>query len=424
MNAHETTSTPEPVAPAAATITRNAALTVLVSALGYFVDIYDLILFGVVKKPSLEALGLSGDALAAAGGRLISLQMTGMLVGGLVWGVMGDRLGRKSTLFGSILVYSLANVLNAFVTDVDQYGLLRFIAGLGLAGELGAAVTIVSETLSTKHRGYGTTIVAGVGVSGALLAAWVGQHYDWKIAYIVGGVLGLALLALRFGTFESGLFDAVKKSNVSRGDLRMLLSPPARLARYLGVIATGVPIWFFIGILVLNAPDLASAKGLGIQGAVTGGDAIFWAYLGLGIGDVAAGVLSQLLGSRKRAFFTFLALSALILFAYLTSHGASVAFFKGLLLCVGLANGYWAVFATTAAEQFGTNLRATVAITAPNFVRGTLALIDPIWRALSAQGLGPVRAAAWVGAACLVLAFVATAALRDSFHRDLDYLEE
>jgi MFS family permease len=399
---------------------RRVALTVLVAALGYFVDIYDLILFAVVRKPSLLGIGVAPGDLESAGGSLIALQMAGMLVGGVIWGVMGDRLGRKSTLFGSILVYSLANLLNAFVTTVPQYQLLRFVAGLGLAGELGAAVTLVSESMRAEHRGYGTTLVAGVGVCGALLAAWVGKNFSWQTAYIVGGVLGLALLALRFGTFESGLFEAGKAGPAVRGDLRMLLRPWARLRRYITVILTGVPIWFSVGILVVFASEFA--KELKVQGEISGGQAVFWAYLGLGIGDLAAGLVSQALRSRRRALILFLLLDAAAMAAYLSAYGVSVGVFEGLLFAIGLANGYWAVFATTAAEQFGTNLRATVATTAPNFVRGSLVAIEPLYKLLR-EAHGRIGAAAMVGAVCLVVALAAAWRLEESFGKDLDFTE-
>ena len=295
--------------PSTALPNRRVAMTVLVAALGYFVDIYDLILFAVVRKPSLTAIGVGPADLESVGGNLIALQMAGMLLGGVLWGVMGDRLGRKSTLFGSILVYSLANLLNAFVTTVPQYQALRLIAGLGLAGELGAAVTLVSESMPAQHRGYGTTLVAGVGVCGALLAAWVGKNFAWQTAYLVGGVLGLLLLLLRFGTFESGLFEASKASQAARGDLRMLLWPLKRFRRYATVILTGVPIWFSVGILVVFASELA--KELHVQGEISGGQAVFWAYLGLGIGDLAAGLVSQGLRSRRKALLLFLLADAL-----------------------------------------------------------------------------------------------------------------
>jgi putative MFS transporter len=395
--------------------------TVVVCALGYFVDIYDLILFAVVRKPSLLGIGVAEADLESVGGRLISLQMGGMLLGGILWGVLGDKIGRKSVLFGSILTYSLANIANAYVTSVESYAALRLIAGIGLAGELGAAVTLVSEVMSSEKRGYGTTAIAGVGVFGAVAAALVSQLVSWQTAYLIGGALGLGLLALRVSTFDSKLFDAVKASSHRRGDLRMLLAPPARLGRYLACIAIGVPIWFSIGILVAFAPEIAKSQG--VTGAITGGQAVLYAYAGLGIGDIAAGLLSQWFGSRRKAVALFLALDALALTAYVLATDVSPQVFLLLVFAVGVANGYWAVFATTAAEQFGTNLRATVATTAPNFVRGSLVAIELAWSGLKGD-LGRAPAAAVVGAVCLVIAAFALSRLQESFGKGLDWVEE
>ena len=395
--------------------------TVVVCALGYFVDIYDLILFAVVRKPSLLGIGVAEADLESVGGKLISLQMGGMLLGGILWGVLGDKIGRKSVLFGSILTYSLANIANAYVTSVESYAALRLIAGIGLAGDLGAAVTLVSEVMSAEKRGYGTTAIAGVGVFGAVAAALVSQLVSWQTAYLIGGALGLGLLALRVSTFDSKLFDAVKASSHRRGDLRMLLSPPARLGRYLACIAIGVPIWFSIGILVAFAPEIAKSQG--VTGAITGGQAVLYAYAGLGIGDIAAGLLSQWFGSRRKAVALFLALDALALTAYVLATGVSPQVFLLLVFAVGVANGYWAVFATTAAEQFGTNLRATVATTAPNFVRGSLVAIEFAWSGLKGD-LGRAPAAAVVGAVCLLIAAVALSRLQESFGKGLDWVEE
>lgn len=401
--------------------TRNVLWTVVVSALGYFVDIYDLILFAVVRKPSLLGIGVPAEQLESVGGKLISLQMAGMLIGGILWGVLGDKVGRKSVLFGSILTYSLANLANAFVGSVEAYAVLRVLAGIGLAGELGAAVTLVSEVMTPEKRGYGTTAIAGVGVFGAVAAALISQLVSWQNAYLIGGGLGLALLALRVSTYDSSLFDAVKASTHRRGDLRMLLAPPERLRRYLACIAIGVPIWFSIGILVAFAPEIAGS--MGITGPVTAGQAVLYAYAGLGLGDIAAGLLSQWLGSRRKAVALFLVLDALALTVYSQLGGAAPQTFLLVVFGVGFANGYWAVFATTAAEQFGTNLRATVATTAPNFVRGSLVLIELAWSGLKGS-MGRVEAAAAVGAVCLVIAAVALSQLRESFGKGLDWVEE
>ncbi|WP_426490083.1 MFS transporter [Hymenobacter sp. 102] len=402
---------------------------VVVAALGYFVDIYDLILFSIVRVESLNALGITDPGQVTSQGLyLINMQMGGMLLGGILWGVLGDKKGRLSVLFGSILIYSLANIANGFVQTVEQYAWLRLIAGIGLAGELGAGITLVSETLPKEKRGYGTMIVATVGVSGAMLAYWVGAKFGWRNAYFVGGGLGLALLALRVGVYESGLFEQAKKSEVERGNFFALFTNGPRLARYLKCLLIGVPLWFVVGILITLTPEFG--KALGITGPVTAGLGVFWCYFGLVFGDFASGTLSQLLRSRNRALQVFLVFCAVIVGVYLFAiRGASPTVFYAVCFVLGIAVGFWALFVTVAAEQFGTNLRATVATTAPNFARGSVVLLVPIFQYLAAvlgQPGAPDRigAGAVVGGVSLLIAFWAVSTLPESFGKDLDYVEQ
>ena len=402
---------------------------VVVAALGYFVDIYDLILFSIVRVASLNELGITAaDQVTSQGLYLINMQMGGMLLGGILWGVLGDKKGRLSVLFGSILIYSLANIANGFVQTIDQYAWLRLIAGIGLAGELGAGITLVSETLPKEKRGYGTMIVATVGVSGAMLAYWVGERFGWRNAYFVGGGLGLALLALRVGVYESGLFEQTKKSEVERGNFFALFTNGPRLARYLKCLLIGVPLWFVVGILITLSPEFG--KDLGLTGPVTAGLGVFWCYFGLVFGDFASGTLSQLLRSRNRALQLFLAFCALMVGVYLFGiQGASPTVFYAVCFVLGISVGFWALFVTVAAEQFGTNLRATVATTAPNFARGSVVLLVPIFQ-YTAAALGQpgapnrVLAGAVVGLVSLLIAFWAVSTLPESFGKDLDYVEE
>ena len=397
-------------------------LAVLVAALGYFVDIYDLILFSVVGRKSLASLGVAPGEIEARFAALLDWQMLGMLVGGIVWGVLGDRRGRLSVLFGSIVMYSLANVANGLVSSLDQYAALRFIAGVGLAGELGAGITLVSELMSKTGRGWGTTIIAGVGVTGAIAAALIDRvGVEWRHAYFIGGGMGLALLLLRIGVRESGMFESVKgTAGVSRGNFLKLFTSPDRATRYLCVILSGVPVWYLIGILVARAPKIA--KDMGLAEAVTPGTAVMMAYIGLAIGDLASGVASQLLGSRRKAIGLFLTLSTLSTAVYFGVAGKSLTALYASCLFVGIGGGYWAVFVTTASEQFGTNLRSTVTTTAPNFVRGSLVLVSYAFAKLE-PSLGPWKSAAAVGVVCLAVAFGALIPLRESFGRDLDFVE-
>ena len=400
---------------------RRPYVPILVAALGYFVDIYDLILFSIVRVPSLTSLGLSGDALLESGVLLLNMQMAGMLVGGIAWGVMGDRKGRLSVLFGSIVLYSLANIANAFVQDVSTYAALRFIAGVGLAGELGAGITLVAEILPKDIRGYGTTLVASVGVMGAVAAVMVGDAFDWRVAYTVGGVMGLALLVLRIGVFESGLFEDVKQRSISRGNFFALFAKPARTRRYLSVVLVGLPIWYVVGILITFAPELG--KAVGVTPPPSAARAVLFAYLGLTAGDLASGLLSQWLRSRKRALGIFLGLTTTCILIYFAPFEKPLGFFYALCFALGTSIGYWAVFVTVASEQFGTNLRATSTTTAPNFVRGAVVPVTLLFQALR-EPFGLQAAGLSVGMLTVAIALIALWGLEETFGRDLDFVEE
>ncbi|MCS6799008.1 MAG: MFS transporter [Myxococcota bacterium] len=402
--------------------TRGARLAVAVAALGYFVDIYDLVLFGVVRKASLEGLGLQGEAIKTVGVDLLNWQMGGMLVGGVLWGVLGDRIGRLPILFGSILVYSLANVANGFVQDIPTYAALRFIAGIGLAGELGGGITLVSELLSRHARGYGTTLVAAIGICGAVAASLVGDLFDWRTSYFIGGGLGLLLLLLRVGVYESGMFERTRASGVSRGNFLALFSTLSRARRYLAVVVVGVPIWYAVGILVMFSPEIGAAMGMPQSAVPTASRAILWCYVGLAAGDLASGLLSQLLRSRKRALVVFLGITTVAIALYFGLAPLPLPAFYAICALLGFGTGYWAVFVTVAAEQFGTNLRATATTTAPNFVRGAVVPLTTGFRAFE-PSLGTVGAALAVGVLALGLAVVALASLEETYGKDLDFVE-
>jgi MFS family permease len=401
--------------------TKFVTTTVLVGALGYFVDIYDLLLFGIVRIASLKGIGVPESKLLEMGVKLINMQMAGMLVGGVLWGVLGDKRGRVSVLFGSILLYSVSNIANAFVNSVEAYGILRFLAGVGLAGELGAAITLVTETLSKDQRGMGATIVASVGILGAVVAGLVGDLFSWRVAYIIGGMMGLALLLARLSILESGMFESTKSKNVNRGQIQMLLYPWPRFMKYLRSILIGIPTWYIVGILITFSPELA--QSLGVQGQVSAGKAILFCYLAASLGDLLSGYLSQILSSRRQVIFGFLVLTLGVVAIYLFSHGLSVTQFYTLCAALGFASGYWAVFLTVAAEQFGTNIRATVTTTAPNFVRGSVVLLTSLFQALR-QPFGLVQSAWMVGLGCIIVALVATYLSEETFGKDLDYLED
>lgn len=394
---------------------------ILVAALGYFVDIYDLTLFGVVRKPSLEELGFVGDALVDQGVNLLNWQMLGMLVGGLIFGILGDKKGRLSVLFGSIFLYSVANIANGFVNDITTYSIVRFIAGIGLAGELGAGITLVVESMSKEKRGIGTMVVVVVGALGAVLGAVVSEQFGWRHAYFVGGGLGLLLLLLRIGAFESGMFDKLKKKDdVKRGDMMMIFKNSKRLKTYINSIVLGIPIWYAIGILIFYSPEIA--KELGVKGDVDAGYAVMLAYIGLSVGDLISGVMSQLLKSRKKVVYSFITSSLILMLIYLLIPGMSSTLFYTLCFLIGAGTGYWAIFVTMSSEQFGTNLRSTVTTTVPNFVRGSVVPVTLLFKYLKGS-VGIIESALIVGAICMAAAYIATYFVKETFHEDLDYIE-
>ncbi len=403
-----------------ATNSKNVRLIIIVAALGYFVDIYDLILFSVIRVKSLKGLGVPDSDLLDVGTMLINSQMFGMLLGGILWGVIGDKKGRISVLFGSILLYSVANLANGFVTSVPAYAVIRFIAGIGLAGELGAGITLVTETMSKENRGYGTMIVAGVGLFGAVAAALVGEHYAWETSYMIGGVMGLLLLGLRVGLAESGMFKNVKSDGVSRGNIFMLFNDGARFKKYLNCILIGIPLWFVVGVLVTFSPEFG--KELNATEPLSAGTGIMWCYIGIAVGDVVAGFMAQMLRSRKKVMLTFLILTGISIVVYLNAEGMTSQQFIWLALFLGFSSGYWATFVTIASEQFGTNLRATVTTTVPNFVRGSLVLATLSFTALKGS-MGIINSAMTVGFVSLAIAVVALYQLKETFAKDLDYVE-
>ncbi|MCW3082968.1 MAG: hypothetical protein JWP12_334 [Bacteroidetes bacterium] len=394
-------------------------IVVIVAALGYFVDIYDLILFGIVRIPSLQAIGIPPEGIKDAGIYLGNMQMIGMMIGGIVWGMLGDKRGRLSVLFLTILLYSLANIANGFVHTLDQYAVLRIIAGFGLAGELGVGITLVSEVMTKETRAMGTTIVAGFGVLGAVLAYFVAK-LGWQQAYWIGGGFGLLLLGLRVYIHESGMFDKIKTSTAKRGNFLSLFTDRKKFAKYIYCILVGVPIWFAVGILIFFSKEFG--KALGVTGDIDPGKSIMFHYIGAAIGSFLIGILSQQLKSRKKALIIFIVGMGMLTGIFLLISGLSPTAFYVLIFMLGITMGYWALFVTVASEQFGTNIRSTVTTTVPNFVRGTLVIMALCWKSMT-PGMGIIKSAGIIGLIVIPIAIIATALLEESHDKDLDYLE-
>lgn len=404
----------------------KVTLLIIVAALGYFVDVFDLLLFGMVRISSLQDLGISDTNLESVGIRLDNLQMIGMLIGGLTWGIIGDKKGRLSVLFGSILVYSIANILNAYIENTTQYAILRLIAGFGLAGELGAGITLVNESLNKEKRGIATAFVAGFGVLGAvlgcLLVLWV---KDWRMCYLIGGIMGIALLLLRVSVYESGMYQSAKEKTNQLGDLKILIKDRKTFIKYISIILIAVPIWYIVQLYSKYAPELAEAIGLVVTNkkdvAVY---AIMAVYSGLTLGDVSCGILSNIVKSRKKAIITYLCMLIVFVIIFWQIAHLSFTVFYSMIFLLGFGIGYWAVFLSTASESFGINIRSTVTNTAPNFVRGFVIIINFLYITFKSSTGSTMYANILVGIICIGLALLAWTQISETYGKDLDYIEK
>lgn len=400
------------------------SLPVLVAALGYFVDVYDLLLFTIVRQPSVLAVGSTLDTIIVDSAHIINWQMSGLLIGGILWGIIGDKKGRLKVLFGSILLYSLANILTSFVQNVDQYAYCRFIGGIGLAGELGAGITLVSEMLPKNKRGIGTSMVAGIGLFGAVFAYFTFQYTkDWRLCYQIGGGLGVFLLILRVRVAESFMFESAKLENIQKGNFLMFLNNRKRFSKYIKAILIGLPTWFVIGVLVNYSNKFASAK-YG-ENLIDSGRAIMFAYIGIATGDLVIGYVSQYFKSRKKALLVFYIMNTLGMVLFFSAFNDSDDRMYAICAFLGFSTGYWAIFNQMAAEQFGTNLRATAATTIPNMVRGALPLINFLFLDILQKSLGwtIIQSGILTGAIVMGITLIAFVFTEETFHKDLDYLE-
>jgi putative MFS transporter len=396
------------------------SLPVIVGALGFFVDVYDLLVFGVTRKVSLKELGLNPDEVLTTGENILSIQMIGLLVGGIIWGIMGDKKGRKSVLFGSIILYSLATIANGMVKDPTAFAILRFIAGVGLAGELGASVTLTSEILPKEKRGLAATVIACAGVMGMITAYFMNQAFDWRMCYYIGGGMGLLLLFLRMGVLESSMFDKIKNADVRRGDFLMFFTSKDRFSRYIRSVLIGLPVWYVIGILMTFSDEFAKQLGIG---TIDPGKALMFQYVGLAFGDFSAGLISNIIRSRKKALFIFYAIVTVFIIAFFRYSGGENGFYW---ICAGMGfgAGISVLYIAMSAEQFGTNMRASAAISIPNFVRGFLPLMLLLFKGLrTIKGIDYITAGWITGVIIMVVAFVAVIFTKETFAKDLDFVE-
>ncbi len=399
---------------------KTVLLLIIVSALGYFVDVYDMMLFTVVRKKSLLELGIAEAETLSVGLRLLNFQTIGLLAGGIFWGILGDKKGRLTVLFGSIIIYSTANILNGYVTDLWQYEVLRVIAGFGLAGELGAGITIVMESLKKETRTLGATLVASFGLLGAIVAGFVGEHFDWRQAYIVGGVLGLLLLLLRIGVYESSMYKSIKSEKIEKGQFLKLFASWNKFNRYVKTILVGLPSYFVLGLLLTIAPEFAAE--IGVSDKINTGHAMMYCFAGFSTADLLCGLLSQKLKSRKAVFYLFNTLTVLSILVFFFVPASDLFSFYIRYTFVGFGIGYWAMLVTNASEQFGTNYRATVTTTVPNFIRGALVPIAFAFEGLR-EVIGLINSGVIIGLITALIALAATYYTTETFHKDLDFVE-
>ena len=397
------------------------SIPVIVAALGYFVDIYDLLLFSIIRIPSLKSFGLNDDQVAKDGLFIINIQMLGLLIGGILWGVLGDKKGRLKVLFASIILYSLGNIANGFVQNVNQYALVRFISGIGLAGELGAGITLVTELLPKEKRGIATSFVAGLGLTGAVFAFFIRENFQWRTCYFIGGGLGFLLLLLRISVLESAMFKSIEKANVKKGDFFMLFTNRIRFKKYITAIFIGLPTWYVIGILISFSKEFGTK--MNVRGAIDPGKSVMFAYVAISVGDILIGYVSKWLRSRKKALYIFYAITAVAVIWFFNLNNASVSelYFASALL--GFGTGFWAIFVTMAAEQFGTNIRATVATTVPNMVRGSLNLVSLLFAWLQVQTGNYIKAGWVTGIVVMIIGIASVIMSEETYHKDLDYVE-
>ena len=397
------------------------SLPVIVAALGYFVDIYDLLLFSIIRIPSLKSFGLNDDQIAKEGLFIINIQMIGLLVGGIIWGILGDKKGRLKVLYASIILYSIGNIANGFVQTVDQYAWVRFITGVGLAGELGAGVTLVTELLPKEKRGLGTSLIAGIGIMGAVVAFFLKEEFAWRTCYFIGGGLGVVLLLLRAGVLESGMFKNIQHANISKGNLLMLFTNGRRFKKYLSSILIGLPTWYVIGILITFSKEFGAK--MDVQGAIDPGKAVMYSYAAISISNLLAGFLSLWLKSRKKVLYIYYIITAAGIFWFFNLQGSTASRLYLVSIVLGIGSGFWTIFVTMAAEQFGTNIRATVATTVPNMVRGSLILVSLLFTQLQISTEDYVKSGWITGVVVLIIGFISVMLVEETYHKDLNYIE-
>lgn len=397
---------------------KQEILTVLVVALGYYVDAYDLLVMSAVRKPSLLSLGVPESETLNIGLSLLNYQLVGLMIGGVMWGVIADKYGRKKALFGSILIYSFANIANGYINSVNMYYWLRIIAGFGLAGELGVGISLITENVAKERRTISTAIVSFFGMLGASTGGWFGSIFEWQNCFLIGGFAGLLLLLLRLKVEESVMFNEIKDKNVSKGNIWMIIKNPKTLLTYFFCTLAGAASILFIGVFIQSTPELGKLFNLNI----TAGIALIWYYLGASVSEIIAGLLSKLLKERKAPIYIFYAISLLAITNFCVNVPNSPYFFYLNCLFLGFGLGWWSQLITLSAELFGINVRATAATSIPTFARAWNIPFSNIFKQ-NIPNLGIVNSAFGIGVIVVSLAIISITMVKETFENDANFIE-
>ena len=399
--------------------TKQEILTVLVVALGYFIDAYDLLIFSAVRKVSLMDLGVAETDTLNIGISLLNFQLIGLMIGGVLWGILADKFGRKTILFSSILIYSISNIANSYISSVDMYYWLRFIAGIGLAGELGVGISLITENIAKERRTVSTTVVSFFGMLGAATGGWLGSVFHWQTCFLIGGFAGFLLLLLRLNVEESHMYLGIKDSKVKKGNILLILKNPKSLITYFFCTLAGSSSFLFIGMFIQSTPEFGKIFNI----SVTAGVALVWYYVGASISEVIAGILSKLLKERKAPIYIFYAISllAIVIFCVHTPSSPRIYYIHCSLLGFGL--GWWSMLITLSAELFGVNTRATAATSIPTFARAWNIPFTSVFKN-NIPKLGILNSAFAVGVIVIALAIISATTIKETFENEANFIEE
>jgi MFS transporter, putative metabolite:H+ symporter len=381
---------------------------------GYFIDIFDLVLFSTLRISSFEELKITDPTYWTV--VFFNLQMTGILVGGIFWGKMADIKGRSWSFMGTILVFSIANIINGLTSSLTVYGICRFIAGFGLAGEMGSGIALICEKVPDEKRSLYLGFVSSLGCIGAVLSGWLGDIVYWRYLFIGSGFAGILLTLLRKNLLEPDLFRKTATLNIPRGQWKTLFQSPPDLIRFILLIFLGIPMWYIIGILWSFSTEMTSTIGLNI---FTSGQAILWGYVGVWMGDMLMPFVSQFLKSRIFTIQICLIMMLLGVIYLFQFQPHSLLSFQLTHIFLGFTIGYWAVYATLCGESFGTNIRALTSTSLPSLIRFSSIPMMIIYQ--YGRDENELNIALGMGLTVLCISMITTYFIKDTFQKDIDF---